>query len=774
MKFLPTFTLLITLLSTSFTTIAHGPHGADDKFRQLDEILPTPNEKRLASGIPGPEYWQQKVDYVMDIHLDDEQQKITGSELITYHNNSPHTLKYLWVQLDQNRFKSHSDNHLAKPAPDFEKFYYDQLQEIVVNRNYAGGFNITAVKDGQGQALKYTINKTMMRVELEPALESGKQFTFSIDWWYNIINAVDQSTRGGYEYFEKDENYIYEMSRFYPRLAAYMDHTGWQNKQFLGRGEFTLEMGDFVVNLTVPEDHVVASTGTLQNPDEVLTETQKERLQEARTAEKPVFIVTPREAKRNQSSKSTGEKTWTFKAENVRDFAFASSRKYIWDAQGYAQGDDVIMAMSFYPNEAEPLWSQYSTAAVIHTMKVYSRYSFDYPYPVSISVNGPIGGMEYPMITFNKPRPEEDGTYYATSKEGPWEHTKYGLISVIIHEVGHNYFPMIVNSDERQWTWMDEGLNTYLQFLAEQEWSEDYPSRRGEPQNIVEYMISDKPKVPIMTNSESLLQFGNNAYGKPATALNILRETVMGRELFDYAFRNFSEQWKFKHPTPSDFFRAMEDASAVDLDWFWNGWFYTIDHVDIAINKVHLYRLDSRNPAIENEVLRKKDEEKPVTISQQRNKDLLRLVDQNPELKDFYDTYDKFAVLPEQQETYEQLLEGLDDKEKALLNFKENFYVIEFENVGGLVMPLILQVVYEDGSEELVRMPAEIWRSNPHKIKKMIVTPKTIKSLELDPYLETADTDLSNNNWPAKPVEKTFQLYKDEHKPSAMKQAKEQ
>lgn len=740
----------------------------------MEEILPTPNDQRIASGAPGPKYWQQRADYVIEVTLDDENQKIIGSELITYHNQSPHDLNYLWLQLDQNRYAHDSDGFLTETAPDnFDEFSYKSYARLLEIEKFKGGTTITAVKDTTGKDMSFIINKTMMRIDLPQSLKAGESLTFSVAWWHNIINAKKIKARGGYEYFKDDGNYIYEISRFQPRMSAYMDVTGWQNKQFLGSGEFTLEMSDFAVSITVPADHVVAATGELQNADEILSVEQINRLEQAKTADSPVYIVTPKEAKKAEKKKSKETKTWIFKAENVRDFAFASSRKFIWDAQGFNQNGHVIMAMSAYPNEANPLWYQYSTPAIIQTMDVYSRYTFDYPYPVAWSVNGPAGGMEYPMICFNGPRPFEDKTYNGKAdKDHEWVHSKYGLISVIIHEVGHNYFPMIVNSDERQWTWMDEGLNTFLQFLTESEWQKDYPSKRGEAKNIVDYMMSDN-QVPIMTNSESLLQFGNNAYAKPATALNILRETIMGRELFDFAFKEYARRWKFKHPMPADFFRTMEDASGIDLDWFWRGWFYTTDHVDIAIADVTLMQMDTGDPKIDKANRAKDEEQEAITVTEQRNKDYDYLVNRKAELKDFYNSYEKHAVTKADLKKYEELLEDLKDDEKALLKVKRNIYVIDFENIGGLVMPIILKITYTDGSDEMMRIPAEIWRKNSQKISKLIFTKKQIKSLEVDPYLETADTNVNNNNWPAKVIKSRFQLWKQKFKDSPMKQAQD-
>ena len=510
------------------------------------------------------------------------------------------------------------------------------------------------------------------------------------------------------------------------------------------------------------DDHIVGATGVLQNPDDVLTDVQRERLKQAETAGKPVFIVTPEEATAAEKNKPRGKKTWIYRAENVRDFAFASSRKFIWDAQQHDVNGNVVMAMSLYPKEAEPLWSKYSTQAIIHTLNVYSRYTFDYPYPVAYSVNGPIGGMEYPMICFNGPRPEKDGTY---SKR-----TKYGLISVIIHEVGHNYFPMIVNTDERQWTWMDEGLNTFLQFLAEQEWEEGYPSRRGEPRDIVSYMRSTN-QVPIMTNSESILQFGANAYAKPATALNILRETILGRELFDFAFREYSRRWMFKRPMPADFFRTMEDASAIDLDWFFRGWFYTTDHTDIGIENVRLFEVDTRDPDIE-KPLKKIRGEKPDSLSKQRNQPLKKRDELFPELKDFYSKLKDAGVTDADRKSYQGLLKGLSEEEKKLLATKKNFYIVDFKNYGGLVMPIVLKIEFEDGTDSELRIPAEIWRRNNQQVSKLVITEKPIKSLILDPHLETADVDLSNNDFPPRIAKSRFQLYKSGRPKNEMQRAK--
>ena len=755
MKYLLRSVLIKISLVVSAGAFAGGM-DFDDKFRQLDELLPTPNTYRTASGAPGHQYWQQKVDYKINITLDDKTQRLTGSEVLYYTNNSPDTLRYLWLQLDQNRRKSDSDTNLTATAPSKKKITFTNFRNMIKSPEFNGGYTITKLTDKRGKPLHYVINNTMMRVDLPKPLKSGDSIALHIEWNYQLHEQKVLGGRSGYEYFKEDDNYLYEIASWFPRAAAYYDVMGWQNKQFLGNGEFTLEFGDYDVKITVPADHIVAATGVLQNAKKVLTKTQRKRLAKARTAKDPVLIVTEDEAIKNEQSRSSKTKTWHFKAHKVRDFSWASSRKFIWDAQGYKKGGTDTMAMSFYPKEGNPLWEKYSTRVIIHTMEQYNKYSLDYPYPVSISVNGPVGGMEYPMITYNGPRPTLDKK---TGKKTYSRRTKYGLIGVIIHEVGHNYYPMIINSDERQWTWMDEGLNTFVQFLAEQAWEENYPSRRGHAANITSYMKS-KNQVPIMTNSESILQFGNNAYGKPATALNILRETIMGRELFDFAFKEYAQRWKFKRPTPADFFRTMEDASAVDLDWFWRGWFYTTDHVDIALGNVYLYRPNSQNPDTEEAWLRALENEKPTFITHLRNKGMHVLTDDKPELLDFYNEHDKFTATNKDRNKYHAKQKKLEQWQKDLLVDDRKFYIVDFENKGGLVMPIILDITYADDTVEHIRIPAEIWRKNTKKVSKLFVREKEIKAIALDPNWETADTDISNNYWPARVIKSRFELYK--------------
>lgn len=730
-----------------------------NKFRQLKTELATPNVYRTASGAPGHAYYQQQADYDIDLTLDDNTQRIYGTETITYTNNSPDRLDYLWVQLDQNMRAQDSDTKKIRTGDMPSKLSFSQYDSWV--NAFDGGFKIDYVRDIGNKEMDYTINKTMMRIDLPQGLDAGDKISFKIKWWYNINDRMKIGGRSGYEYFEEDDNYLYTIAQFYPRMAVYNDVEGWQNKQFLGRGEFALPFGDYKVSITVPEDHVVASTGELQNMNSVLTSTQRSRYYKAKSADKPVIIITEEEARENEKTKATKTKTWVFEAQNVRDFAFASSRKFIWDAKGVKLGGKTVMAMSYYPKEGNPLWEKYSTRAVEQTLITYSKYTFDYPYSKAISVHAASIGMEYPMICFNFGRPEKDGTYS--------ERVKYGMIGVIIHEVGHNFFPMIINSDERQWTWMDEGLNTFLQYLTEQEFDRDFPSRRGPARNIVGYMKGDKAKIsPIMTNSESIWQFGNNAYGKPATALNILRETVMGRELFDHAFKTYAQRWMFKHPTPADFFRTMEDASGVDLDWFWRGWFFSTDHVDIAMTDVKWYQIDTKNPSVEYAFNKKSKNNEPADISYERNKKDVpqTMVEQHPELLDFYNGYDPLMPTAIEDENYELFKSALSDDQLVMLNDGKNFYEISFENIGGLVMPLILEFTFTDGSKEMQHIPAEIWKLTHDKVTKVFSFDKEVASIALDPYLETADTDTGNNYWPKRVQPTRFELYKSRKRDS--------
>ena len=787
------FATLFTLLSAA-SFIATNVHASsaikqtkgdfEDKFRQLDEALPTPNVYRNAAGEPGHMYWQQKVDYIIDVKLDEAKRRLSASQTITYQNNSPDTLKYLWVQLDQNKFREDSMSALTTTfggignrGPATQGASGDtparlslgalRRQQFVEDTEL--GYDIQKVADTQGKDLQYVVVGTLMRIDLPTPLKPNTSTTFEIDFAFNIVEEDAVSARAGYEHFPDDArdggNDIFLLAQWFPRLAAYTDYEAWTNKEFIGRGEFTLEFGNYDVSITVPADHVVSSTGALANPNDVLTKTQRDRLKKAETAKRPVFIVTEEEALDNEKDGTSKTKTWRFKAEKVRDFAWASSRKFMWDAKGYQQGGEeqpLVMAMSFYPKEGGDLWKKYSTESVIHTMEVYSRFSFDYPYPVAQSVNGPVGGMEYPMITFNGPRTElqDDGerTYSLAEKRF--------LIGVVIHEVGHIYFPMIVNSDERQWTWMDEGLNSFLDGVAGREWDPKIPWG-VEPRDITGYMKSST-QVPIMTQSDSVLRLGPNAYTKPAAALNILRETILGRELFDFAFKEYAQRWMYKRPTPADFFRTMEEASGVDLDWFWRGWFYSTDHVDISLDHVYKLRLDTEDPDIDFARQRQAEQDKPMSLTDERNKaeGIELWVDRNDDVSDFYDENDPWTVTNKERNKYRKFLSKLDPWEKRVFEraIKEdkNYYVLDFSNKGGLVMPIILELEFEDGKKKNMYIPAEIWRRTPKAVSKLIVTEKdqVLKSVTVDPRWETADVDIENNHYPRRIIPSRIEAYK--------------
>ena len=737
-NYLVPIVLLFASIVLAQDSAAKQGHPNNNKFKQLYEEFATPNTFRTASGAPGVDYYQQKVDYKMNITLDDENTKLYGEETITYTNNSPDALPYLWIQLDQN-IRNENDMETAKNpsvAPMLtspERFIADYTGE-----KFVGGFNIEEVKDSNGTPLKYTINKTMMRVDLPTPIQSGGQYSFSIKWWYKINNHVTDRARSGYEYFAEDDNRAYVIAQFFPRLAVYNDVEGWQNYQFWGNGEFALNFGDYEVNITVPSDHVMEATGSLQNPKEVLSRTEYQRYKTALNSfDDPVMIVTQDEVIEKEKTKSTKTNTWRFVAENVRDFGFATSRRFIWDMMSVNVGGKNIIASSLYPKEGNPLWEEYSTRVVAHTLEVYSKYTFDYPYPKAVSVHAKNQGMEYPMICWNYGRPNPDGTYS--------DRVKYGMISVIIHEVGHNYFPMIVNSDERQWGWMDEGLDTFMQYLTEQEFQPNYPSRRGDPAKIVRYMSGDQDFIsPIMSNPENVYQLGPNAYGKPATALNILRETIMGKDLFDFAFKTYSQRWMFKHPTPEDFFRTMEDASAVDLDWFWRGWFYSTDVVDIGVKEVKRFYV-SPNPS-------KEVNERLASFG-------MTLEDLNPSVfmvGEDDEAFDPSLAEGNLEDHSDLLKEGLAEGKKL----PKYFYQIEFEKPGGIVMPIIVEYSYADGTKERVTYPVQVWRKNHDSVKKLVTSDKELIGVTIDPDAETADVDLTNNAWPKKEADTDFDKFK--------------
>lgn len=733
-------------------------HTNQNKFRQMYMEFATPNQYRTASGAPGPAYYQNRADYNIDVTLDDKNSVLTGEETVTYHNNSPQPLEYLWLQLDQNIRKKDSpslerNGEGLSPASSVARFANQYLEEP-----FDGGYNIQAVtKDGK--SLPYKIVQTMMRIDLPEPLKSGETYSFNVKWNYQINNHVTDRARSGYEYFDEDGNKTYQIAQFFPRMAVYDDVEGWQNMQFWGSGEFALPFGNYEVNITVPADHIMEATGTLQNRKDVYSKKMMDRYEEAKKSfDKPVVIVTQEEAEKAEKGFSNKTQTWKYKAENVRDFAFTTSRKYILDMMATDVMGKTVMAVSIYPKEGNPLWEKWSTRVVASTIKSYSDHTFQYPYHKAVSVHAKNQGMEYPMICWNYGRPDEEGNYS--------DRTKFGMMSVIIHEVGHNFFPMIVNSDERQWGWMDEGINTFVQYMAEQEFGErypealgdleKYPSRRGEPHKIVPYMKGNQDFIaPIMSNPEEVYQLGNNAYGKPATALNILRETVLGRDLFDYAFHTYSHRWMFKHPTPEDFFRTMEDASGVDLDWYWRGWFYTTDNVDIGIKSVDKYYITDKPTENGKEFLQRYGAN-PDEI------DALYVVKE--EDADFDENLKGKTPLENSEALNKYVMDNFSAEERAKLKSPKYFYQVTFEKPGGLVMPLIVEITYADGSTEKKTYPVQIWRRNDQEVSKVIATSKEIKKIVVDPDLETADVDLENNAWPKTESKNEFEQFRDSKK----------
>jgi len=753
------FIFLVTGLGFSQEkTERESGHYNNNPFKQMYEEFSTPNQYRSASGAPGPRYYQQQADYVMDIVLDDKNKTLSGFETITYTNNSPDVLEYLWVQLDQNVRARDSKSALIKssdaaPADMASNFVNEHMSE-----GFDGGFTIEEVKNAHGSNLKHTINRTMMRIEMPKNLNPGEKFIFSIKWWYNVNNHVTDRARSGYEEFE-DGNRAYVIAQFFPRMAVYNDVEGWQNSQFWGRDEFALAFGDYEVNITVPADHILDATGSLQNRKEVFSKEMMKRYHLAKKSyDKPVIIVNQDEAEEASKGFVSATKTWKFHAKTVRDFGFASSRRFIWDMMAVKIGNKDVMAVSLYPKEGNPLWEEWSTKAVASTLESYSRMTFDYPYPKAISVHAKNQGMEYPMICWNYGRPDEDGNYS--------ERTKYGMLGVIIHEVGHNFFPMIINSDERQWTWMDEGINTFVQYVAEQDFGEKYPeaiapnkrypSRLNSANNIVGYMAGDQNTIaPLMTKGLNTYNFGANGYSKPATGLKILRETIMGKELFDYSFKTYANRWMFKHPSPEDFFRTMEDASAIDLDWFWRGWFYTTNVVDLGVKEVKKYYVTSK---MNNEI------KSMLEARGMKESDLPPLIYLVDEDSDDFDESMRTATLDDVTTLQEYIMDNIDPADRLNLKKPNYFYEITFEKPGGLPMPIIAELTYSDGTTSRVKYPVQIWKTSGETVGKLITSEKEIVKIVVDPDEETADVDTSNNTWPKRKKLGEFDSFKNKVK----------
>lgn len=731
----------ILILLVSFPSIAQQQWSG--KFEQLDQTLPTPNSYRSASGAPGINYWQQRADYDIDVELNDDTQLLTGRETITYYNNAPEVLRFLWLQLDQNNL---SDGNMT------DKTETNRLRDSIPVKffplatdtyGYEGGFKITAVKDAiTGKALSYLINYTMLRVDLPTPMKTGDKFSFVVEWNYREKDRMKFSERGGYEYFPEDGNYLYTEAQWFPRMCVFDDYEGWQNKQFIGQGEFALVFGNYRVRITVPSDHIVGATGVLQNPKSVLTKDQIDRLEKAKkTFDQPVLIVTEEEVRKKEKERSKKKNTWDFAAENVRDFAFATSRKFIWDAMAVKVNDKTPLAQSLYPKEGNPLWGKESTMAIKNTLEVYSARTLDYPYPTAYSVHCANQGMEYPMICFNGGRPKSDGTFSQSTYEG--------MVGVIIHEVGHNFFPMIVNSDERQWSWMDEGLNSFLEREVKRERYPNVNISWGSPKGMANYMKGDKNLMrPIMWHSDNIpgRDFGPNAYGKPSAALTLLRETVMGPELFDKAFKEYAQRWAFKHPKPADFFRTMEDASAVDLDWFWRGWFYTVDNVDVELDEVKWFKVRSEQKDLENKNIKAKQGDLAA-----KSKD---------KLTDFSGGAQEFTMINTDDRMYGEFKNKINDGDVRKRLADKNLYEITLKNKGGLVTPVIIEWTFKDGTKEIEKIPAEIWRVNETEVKKVFMKDKEVTNVVIDPDGATGDVNLSDNVFPKKPMESKFDQLK--------------
>ncbi|MCC1483853.1 M1 family metallopeptidase [Winogradskyella immobilis] len=712
------------------------------KFEPIDNLIKAPNVYRAASGAPGKAYWQQRANYKIKASLDEKNNMIFGDEVITYFNNSPDDLRYLWIQLEQNVNKKGSEDFSFVQGSVRDSINTRQMQLLTRAVDFPAGYTIKYIKDNRGADIKHIVNNTMMKVLLKTPLKSGESMTFSIGWSYPITDrAKFLLTREGYEYFPEDDNTVYLIAHWFPRMAVYNDTEGWQNKQFNRLGEFALEFGDYDVELTVPADHIVAATGDLKNEGDVLTKTQRDRLAKARkSVDKPIMIVTEQEARDNEKDKSTSTKTWKFRAENVRDFAFASSRKFIWDAQAVPLETHTVMAMSFYPKEGLPVWSESSTLAVKNALEIYSEAVFEYPYPVAISVNTSNIGMEFPMISFNGGRPVNGKIS---------ENAKAGMISTIVHEVGHNWFPMIVSSDERQWMWMDEGLNTFIHQRTMKERYPDY--NHTTPKSIVPFMSGDQSIMrPIMTSSDNELmtQFGANFYQKPTVGLQMLRNSIVGQELFDQAFKAYANSWKYKHPNPADLFRTLEDATAVDLDWFYRGWFFTTDNVDMELADVKWFTVEDE-VSIEN-----KSQAVKANIKAENGGHMARDFSSGPEV---------ITMTSAPDQAYGQFLSRLNEPELRKELKGKNIYEITVKNVGGLVMPVRVEWQFTDGTSEIDTIPAEIWRHNEYEAKKTFIKSKQVKNVILDPNFEFADTNMKNNSFPKVEEASDFDKFKNKN-----------
>jgi hypothetical protein len=549
-------------------------------FRPL--ALPTPNAYRTGAGTPGPRYWQQRADYTIRASLDTAALSVHGSETIHYTNNSPDTLRYVWMQLDENQ--SASDNRFAQLAPPFMAQRARRAAAGAPGAQgppFVGGYTLERVavlRSARRGArpvatpLPHRVNATMMRVDLDRPLPPKGVVDLYLAWHY----MVPRMGRTGREHFP--QGWLFEIAQWYPRMAVYDDVRGWNTEQYLGSGEFYLEYGDFDFTITAPATYTVTATGVLQNPDRVLTATERRRLALALHSDTTIHIIAPDEVGTPALlPPGTGAtRSWHYRARNVRDVSWAAAPNFIWDATGW----DGILIQALYPPVALPLWSQ-AAAMGRHTIMYHSRW-YHYPYPTAIDVNGPVGGMEYPMIVFCSERHDEKALYFVQT-----------------HELGHEWFPMTVGSNERLYGWMDEGFNTFIDYFS---FHDRYPSdttiarETGRALNwlgltpawvayITHYHGVEEPIMTPQDRSAPGIG-GALAYGKPAVGLHFLRNEVVDSTAFDQAFREYIRRWAFRHPTPADFFRTMNDALGEDLSWFWRSWFYRTDHLDEAVDSV--------------------------------------------------------------------------------------------------------------------------------------------------------------------------------------------
>lgn len=550
--------LATALLAQGRDNFARRPEPRRDVTIFAPLELPTPNRVRTASGAPGPDYWQQQVDYRIDVQLDPEARTVTGREHVTYHNRSPETLDCLWVHLEQNVLRADSIGTLIGAG-----------DAVGGPSEPSDGVQIAEVSAG-GTPLGHHVHDTLLRVELPQPIRAGATFEFDIAWSFTVPQKVFRR----YGTWKCKQGIVWELAQWFPAVAVYDDVHGWNTLPYLGTGEFYTNYGTYDLSITVPRDHLVVATGVLQNPEQVYTATQRERLAQAAQSRDTVMIRSPEEVGDPASRPAgSGPLTWRFRAENVRTAAWAASAAFALDACTTGQ----TLVQSVYPAESLPVWSK-STQMLRTAIEGYSKQWYPYPYPVATNVAGIEGGMEYPMLIFCS---------------GQNRRSEQGLYGVTTHEIGHNWFPMLVNTDERRHAWMDEGFNTFINKYSTREW---FPNAKL-PKVAPFAAMMKSAGVPMVTAADRLngMQLGILAYEKPGMALYVLREVVLGPARFDFAFRTYIQRWAFKSPQPADFFRTMENAAGMDLAWFWRGWFLEDALLDQAVDRVQ--QANGRIPA---------------------------------------------------------------------------------------------------------------------------------------------------------------------------------